>query len=73
MNPSGPVVMLRELCPALEGKTYFNYGGQGPLPDPSLAAMVESWCTIQQLGPSTDVWPFIAQETAPGAPRLWRR
>lgn len=65
MNPPWPVVMLRELCPALEGKTYFNYGGQGPLPDPSLAAMVESWRTIQQLGPfTTDVWPFIAQETA---------
>jgi len=56
---------MRELCPALEGKTYFNYGGQGPLPDPSLQAMVDSWRTIQRLGPfTTDVWPFIEQETA---------
>ena len=56
---------MRELCPALEGKTYFNYGGQGPLPDSSLEAMVDSWRTIQRLGPfTTDVWPFVEQETA---------
>ena len=56
---------MRELCPALEGKTYFNYGGQGPLPDPSLEAMVASWRTIQRLGPFTnDVWPFVEQEIA---------
>ena len=24
---------FRDLCPALANKTYFNYGGQGPLPD----------------------------------------
>lgn len=55
---------MRELCPALAAKTYFNYGGQGPLPDPSLEAMVSSWRTIQQLGPfTTEVWPFIEQET----------
>lgn len=56
---------MRELCPALESKTYFNYGGQGPLPDPSLEAMVSSWRTIQRLGPfTTEVWPFVEQETA---------
>ena len=56
---------MREFCPALAGKTYFNYGGQGPLPDPSLEAMVASWRTIQQRGPfTTEVWPFIEQETA---------
>ena len=56
---------LRALMPALANKTYFNYGGQGPLPDPSLEAMVASWRTIQQLGPfTTAVWPFVEQETA---------
>ncbi|MEB3234454.1 MAG: aminotransferase class V-fold PLP-dependent enzyme [Cyanobacteriota bacterium] len=56
---------MRALLPALAGKTYFNYGGQGPLPDPSLEAMVASWRTIQQLGPFTSaVWPFIEAETA---------
>jgi len=57
--------MFRALCPALANKTYFNYGGQGPLPTPALEAMNQSWTTIQELGPfTTDVWPFIEQETS---------
>ena len=56
---------LRDLCPALANKTYFNYGGQGPLPTPSLQAITASWQRIQELGPFTGaVWPFIEQETA---------
>ena len=55
---------LRSLFPALQNKTYFNYGGQGPLPSASLDAMLESWKRIQELGPFTsDVWPFISAET----------
>ena len=55
---------MRNLCPALANKTYFNYGGQGPLPTPSLEAMTTSWQRIQELGPfTTDVWPFISSET----------
>ncbi|MFO7629265.1 MAG: aminotransferase class V-fold PLP-dependent enzyme [Prochlorococcaceae cyanobacterium] len=54
--------LLRALMPALANKTYFNYGGQGPLPDPSLEAIVASWRTIQELGPfSGDVWPYVAR------------
>ena len=54
---------LRSLCPALQNKTYFNYGGQGPLPNPSLEAITASWSRIQELGPFTaDVWPYIAKE-----------
>ncbi len=54
---------LRSLCPALQNKTYFNYGGQGPLPSPSLEAITASWSRIQELGPfTTDVWPYIATE-----------
>ena len=54
---------LRSLCPALQNKTYFNYGGQGPLPSPSLEAITASWARIQELGPFTaDVWPYIAKE-----------
>ena len=54
---------LRSLCPALQNKTYFNYGGQGPLPSSSLEAITASWSRIQELGPFTaDVWPFIATE-----------
>jgi L-cysteine/cystine lyase len=56
---------LRALMPALANKTYFNYGGQGPLPSPSLDAITASWGRIQQLGPfTTAVWPFIEQEVA---------
>ena len=54
---------LRSLCPALQNKTYFNYGGQGPLPSSSLEAITASWSRIQELGPFTaDVWPFIGTE-----------
>ncbi len=46
--------------PALANKTYFNYGGQGPLPSPSLAAISDAFATIQQLGPFSDaVWPYV--------------
>jgi L-cysteine/cystine lyase len=56
---------LRDLCPALANKTYFNYGGQGPLPTPSLEAIVASWRRIQELGPFTEaMWPFLAEETS---------
>ena len=54
---------FRDLCPALANKTYFNYGGQGPLPTPSLEAITKSWQHIQELGPfTTDVWPYISRE-----------
>ena len=59
--------------PALAHKTYFNYGGQGPLPDPSLAAITDCWRTIQDLGPFTgEVWPFIEHTTATLRQRLAR-
>ncbi len=57
--------------PALQNKTYFNYGGQGPLPEPSLAAITASWRTIQELGPFTsEVWPYIERTTATLRQRL---
>jgi L-cysteine/cystine lyase len=57
--------------PALTNKTYFNYGGQGPLPSPSLAAINEAWATISELGPfTTDVWPFVERTTAELRQRL---
>ncbi len=55
--------VLRNLMPALGNKVYFNYGGQGPLPNPSLKAIIKSWETIQELGPFTsDIWSFMAKE-----------
>ena len=62
---------LRSQCPALLNKTYFNYGGQGPLPAPSLEAIQASWRRIQELGPfTTDVWPFIGAEVSSTRRRL---
>ena len=62
---------LRGLMPALAGKTYFNYGGQGPLPEPSLEAIIASWRTIQALGPFTSaVWPFVEAQVAAVRSRL---
>jgi L-cysteine/cystine lyase len=59
--------------PALINKTYFNYGGQGPLPNDSLAAINGAWAAIQELGPfSGDVWPFVARTTGDLRLRLAR-
>ena len=54
---------IRDLFPALANKTYFNFGGQGPLPTPSLDAITSCWQRIQELGPfTTDLWPFMGSE-----------
>ena len=54
---------LRSDLPALSNKYYFNYGGQGPLPNSSLEAITNSWRNIQLLGPFTNnVWPYISDE-----------
>jgi L-cysteine/cystine lyase len=55
---------LRALMPALANKVYFNYGGQGPLPTPSLDAIVATWRRIQEFGPfTTAMWPVLESET----------
>ncbi|MGD1875615.1 MAG: aminotransferase class V-fold PLP-dependent enzyme [Mastigocoleus sp.] len=41
----------RQQFPALKNKTYFNYGGQGPMPQASLNIIVEAQNQIQQQGP----------------------
>jgi len=62
---------FRDHCPALLNKTYFNYGGQGPLPTPSLQAITASWQRIQELGPFTaDIWPYIGAELSSTRRRL---
>ncbi len=54
---------LRALMPALNNKKYFNYGGQGPLPKPSLEAINKSWEIIQEKGPFTnDVFSYMSNE-----------
>ncbi len=55
---------LRDQIPSLKNKIYFNYGGQGPLPNPSLDEIIKSWQTIQEIGPFTNnVWEYINKET----------
>ncbi|MFM9104292.1 MAG: aminotransferase class V-fold PLP-dependent enzyme [Cyanobium sp.] len=64
---------LRAAMPALANKTYFNYGGQGPLPDPSLRAILSCWQSIQDLGPfTTAVWPLVNATTTRLRERLGR-
>ncbi|MDX2240596.1 MAG: aminotransferase class V-fold PLP-dependent enzyme [Leptolyngbyaceae cyanobacterium bins.302] len=54
---------LRQQFPGLQGKAYFNYGGQGPMPQVALAAIAESFQKVQQCGPfshAAGVW--VVQE-----------
>lgn len=49
----------RQQCPALANKAYLNYGGQGPLPQPALAAIYNAYEQVQRTGPfsqATNGW-----------------
>jgi L-cysteine/cystine lyase len=41
----------RQQFPALANKAYFNYGGQGPMPQPALDAIFAAYQSIQSQGP----------------------
>jgi L-cysteine/cystine lyase len=43
--------LFRSQFPALANKTYFNYGGQGPMPQAALDAILSTYQTIQTQGP----------------------
>lgn len=50
----------------LANKAYFNYGGQGPLPQPSLEAIYQCYQKLQELGPfsrriNSDGTGFLAE------------
>jgi L-cysteine/cystine lyase len=54
---------LRQQFPALQAKAYFNYGGQGPMPQVALDAIAQSFQKVQQCGPFSNaagVW--VVQE-----------
>ncbi len=55
MPPSVPsssqLLIHRQQFPALQHKTYFNYGGQGPMAAGAMAALQEAQVTWQQQGP----------------------
>ena len=53
----------RQQFPALANKTYFNYGGQGPMPQAAMDATISAQEYMQRHGPfSTDVNAWITQE-----------
>ena len=53
----------RQQFPALVNKTYFNYGGQGPMPQAAIDAINNSQEYIQLRGPfSSEVNAWITQE-----------
>ena len=53
----------RQQFPALANKAYFNYGGQGPLPEPALDAIYQAYKRVQLGGPfSGEMWAWVVQE-----------
>lgn len=53
----------RQQFPALANKAYFNYGGQGPLPEPALDAIYQGFKGVQLGGPfSGQVLAWMVQE-----------
>lgn len=55
----------RQQYPALANKTYFNYGGQGPMAQQAIAALYDTQLQIQERGPfsnGTNAW--LQQESA---------
>ncbi|MCU0542330.1 MAG: aminotransferase class V-fold PLP-dependent enzyme [Oscillatoriaceae cyanobacterium Prado104] len=53
----------RQQFPALTNKAYFNYGGQGPLPEAALEAIYGAYKRVQLGGPfSGDVGAWVIQE-----------
>lgn len=54
----------RQQFPALANKAYFNFGGQGTLPQTALEAIQQSYSYIQQYGPFTGrINAWIMEET----------
>ncbi|MCC5614574.1 aminotransferase class V-fold PLP-dependent enzyme [Nostoc sp. CHAB 5836] len=54
----------REQFPALANKTYFNYGGQGPMPQRAMDAIAQTQAHVQHIGPfGNDAYRWIAPQT----------
>lgn len=66
-----PLQQHRQQMPALEHKTYFNYGGQGPMPQSALTAIQQAHQIIQQEGPfSGPVNQWLQQEAQQARQRM---
>ena len=63
--PASLLVAHRQQFPALAGKSYLNYGGQGPLAQPARDAIASAFDTCDRLGPfsqSAFSWLFSEQD-----------
>ncbi len=57
------ITAIRQQVPALQGKTYLNFGGQGPLPNPAWEAIQNNYRYIQETGPfSTKGYGWVSQQ-----------
>ncbi|MGB3240317.1 MAG: aminotransferase class V-fold PLP-dependent enzyme [Geitlerinemataceae cyanobacterium] len=45
------IQQYRQQFAGLANKAYFNYGGQGPLPQPALQAITQAYEVLQEIGP----------------------
>ncbi len=62
IDPS--IEQQRQQFPTLTQKSYFNYGGQGPMPVSALKAVQEAHCYMQQAGPfSSEVYQWVTRES----------
>jgi L-cysteine/cystine lyase len=53
----------RQQFPGLRDKAYFNYGGQGPMPEAAIAAILQSYQQIQALGPfSNKAYAWVMEQ-----------
>jgi L-cysteine/cystine lyase len=53
----------REQFPALANKTYLNYGGQGPMPQGAMNAIIQAQTYVQQTGPfGNEAYAWLTQE-----------
>ncbi|MBW4658897.1 MAG: aminotransferase class V-fold PLP-dependent enzyme [Drouetiella hepatica Uher 2000/2452] len=58
-----PLEQHRQQFPALANKAYFNYGGQGAMPQSAIAAILSAHEHIQQIGPfSSAINDWVTEE-----------
>ncbi|MEO1374006.1 MAG: aminotransferase class V-fold PLP-dependent enzyme [Cyanobacteria bacterium J06635_10] len=54
----------RQKFPALQNKAYFNFGGQGPMPQEAMDAVIQAQDDIQRIGPfGSEVNAWLIQQT----------
>lgn len=59
-----PWALAHQDFTALMGKAYFNYGGQGPMAQSTLTAIIQGFESLQRLGPfSSQAYGWVSGET----------